>query len=227
LGKIPTRKQSGTTKPTPSRIVSADAANTTPVGQANRPHTWLERFAVIFSALAFIAVCYQGWVSRDTEKRQLRAYIVAPSGLNADKATYIRVDPPRPNEPINVWVDMVNEGQTPAFKLRQAIVVKIMQFPLPIGYTYPVDVAYDLGTVGVRDIVSGSKHAGNTVSEAEMLSLTRGASALYIYGFAIYNDIFGDQHTTNFCVYYRFPSPVSNYCDRHNDTDDAPDRNER
>src|ERR1700722_6962942 len=44
---------------------------------------WLDHAAVVIAGLAFFAACiaagfswYQGWVARDTEKRQLRAYLI-------------------------------------------------------------------------------------------------------------------------------------------------------
>lgn len=73
-------KRSNYQKP-PPHIPSISSQNPNPQPSeerhpaANRKHSWLERFAVSFAFLAFCAAAYQGYISRDSEHRQLRAYV--------------------------------------------------------------------------------------------------------------------------------------------------------
>ncbi|MBV8140244.1 MAG: hypothetical protein JO121_32090, partial [Deltaproteobacteria bacterium] len=75
-------------------------------GTQKRKHTWLEIFAVFFAALAFLAAGYQGWVIRDNEKRQLRAYMFI------DRVDFIIRAPQ-----IHAVIHLKNSGQTPAYDL--------------------------------------------------------------------------------------------------------------
>jgi hypothetical protein len=77
LPNEPDNNQDCAEQPTARRLVTTKNANPHSPEKAKpaekRKHSWLEKFAVFFAALAFMASSYQGWVARDTEKRQLRA----------------------------------------------------------------------------------------------------------------------------------------------------------
>jgi len=115
--------------PTPRPIGPAEDTNPKPPekkhGAHKRKHTWLEKFAVFFAGLAFIAAYWQGWVARDTEKRQLRAYIsVKEITLNCPLCLDKNWKPPEGPRLHNidttnaVVVTVKNSGITPAYNVR-------------------------------------------------------------------------------------------------------------
>lgn len=100
---VPTKDEGGGQHPAAQGVCRAEK-ETPPPGTHGRKHTWLEKFAVGFAALAFIASAWQGCVMRDQEKRQLRAYVMA------DRAS-LKVDA---SNNVNVIVEFRNSGLTPA-----------------------------------------------------------------------------------------------------------------
>src|SRR5208283_5251439 len=72
-------------------------------------HTWLEIAAVFIAVLAFLAAAWQGFISNDTERRQLRAYV------GVDQAGLMGLED---SGPIRVGFYFTNHGQTPASKFR-------------------------------------------------------------------------------------------------------------
>ncbi len=76
---------------------------------------------------------YQGWVARDTEKRQLRAYI--------------GVIPPVDNQVANAFIPPVkplirltprNFGLTPAYNATHKTGMSVELYPLPKAFDYPI-----------------------------------------------------------------------------------------
>jgi hypothetical protein len=220
----------------PDETIAGGMENVQPYTDKNREWSQYEKKHPLEYAIAIllaltmiatgVAACYtkkQWETAADAEKRTLRAYVIVPSGSDAKGNNTIRIENAQPGQPIIAWVTMQNQGQTPAYKLRQGIVVKVLPFPLPNGFSYPIDTMYNLSLIGIHDQVFGSKHVA-VFSEYEKLSLATQVSAIYIYGTINYVDIFGDTHFTNYCVFFKVASPVSNYYDHHNDADDAPEK---
>jgi hypothetical protein len=99
----------------------------------SKPENWVSLFTLLFvgiyTALTYCTLQYADdalKVSRDTERRQLRAYLyvdhgsLAPKGPSFDAGT-----------PIGATINLHSAGSTPAYKLRLAATVEIGEFPLP------------------------------------------------------------------------------------------------
>jgi hypothetical protein len=84
----------------------------------------LDTLAVIFAACAFAASAWQGWVARDVEKRQLRAYmIVDPIGPKNFVA----------NSAPSVGVRVTARGQTPAYNVSVVSSIAVLPYPASEG----------------------------------------------------------------------------------------------
>jgi hypothetical protein len=68
-----------------------------------KTHTWLEKSAAAIAVLAFLAAASQGWIARDSEKRQLRAYLLFESG-KVEKG--------------DLTIKIKNSGITPAYSVQ-------------------------------------------------------------------------------------------------------------
>ncbi len=147
---------------------------------------WLEYATAIFALIAAIGGIaaatfsgYQGWVARDTEKRQLRAYVVVnTAGAIITKELVLRVD-----------VEIKNSGQTPAYdgEARTRIV------PIQSGDPEP---PLAVENVQADTFIIGA--GGSVTAEPEMPITADVIPAyqkldriIYVVGKVTYSDIFG------------------------------------
>ena len=205
------KSNGGEAKDAPQTRVDPDErtvpkAQNLPLVTHNRKHSWLEKLAVAFAALAFTASAWQGWVARDTEKRQLHAYIL-PSESS------VVLSPPN-----NLKMHLVvkNFGSTPAYKLVGWNCIIVGRFKkdsignLGFETEFPVPPFDEKNaqqtTVGPQDtksVLSPSFCDGNVarvraITPEEFARIQNGNAAVYIYGEQHYLDAFGTAHFTNY-----------------------------
>lgn len=204
------------------------AANAAPISdgerrQAEKTKTnWTELFAFVAAiggVLAAIFSGYQGWVARDSEKRQLRAY-VSFSTTNPLKMS---------GSELTVIID--NFGQTPA---KNVHIWSSWQF-VPFGDDLPADFQFLVkspcgGTPPKQSMLPGpvtiypknpypafSFHCPFDLLDIQRAE--RNEANAFIYGFISYFDIFDEEHRTNFCYLWYPAIQKALLCNRHNETD--------
>jgi hypothetical protein len=152
--------------------------------------------AAVAAVCAAIFTGWQAWTAKDTENRQLRAYLFIDHGPLSEVA------PGKFKADLGIRA----AGVTPAYKLKLAATFEIGHYLLNEklsdrvgGNTQDFDYA----------VVYGDKA---TISQPismqfvpEAVKLLEGdAQRLYLHGNIRYSDIFGDEHQYDFC--FCFPS---------------------
>jgi hypothetical protein len=167
--------------------------------------------AVVAAACAAFFTGWQAWIARDTENRQLRAYLFIDHGPLSEVA------------PGKFRVDLAIRaaGVTPAYKLKFAPTFEIGPYLLNEtklseqvgGNTQTFDYA----------VVYGAKEINQPVSMQfvpEAVKLLEGdAQRLYLHGNIRYSDIFDAEHRYDFCFVFhpaRDPQGSERGCEKYN-----------
>lgn len=179
-------------------------------------------FAVFIAALALAASVYQGWVARDQEKRQLRAYVyVVPVVRDFQVA----------KQPV-IGVTIKNGGQTPAYDFSVALNGDILPYPQTgslrtEGYQPgAIQISHEVG-VGAFIYQSHeytlTAKGKNLPTRADYDEVMNGSKKrLYVWGRLLYLDAFWKHHFLDFCFTFNGDELASNsyyYCSDDNDTD--------
>jgi hypothetical protein len=135
-------------------------------------------------------------LSRDTAKRQLRAYVIV------DAESFDT----RPGKFISK-LKVINTGQTPAYEMKVLSKTDILPLPLPEGFDFSIE---DPGNPSVstlgrdRDVGHASELTTKDVARQRFDAALAddAAEVIYTFGTATYRDAFGDPQHTNFCVYF-------------------------
>lgn len=195
--------------PTVLDIRSAEAAEAAVV-QAERAADWA-MYAVILSGIALLALLitiYQGRsglkkaqnandLAKESAEKQLRAYVaVEPKGVVA----------PEEGE-LCFPLELTNRGQTPATNLEIAVDVVVYQGdarqfnPAEDGRITDdsLDTEVSLGP-GAHFYHHGT--VTDKFVEPHLDEIAEKRKALIHYGKLLYDDIFGERHTTNFAFYH-------------------------
>ena len=173
---------------------------------------WASLVAVVAAAFAAFFTGWQVWIARDTENRQLRAYLfvdhgplseVAPGKFKADLA--IRA-----------------AGVTPAYKLKLAATFEVAPYLLNEvklddqvgGNTQFVDYAVVYG------VDKEIKQPISKQFDPLAVKLLEGdAQRLYLHGSIRYSDIFSVEHRYDFCFVFhptRDPQGSERGCEKYN-----------
>jgi hypothetical protein len=194
-------------------------------GKKERKH-WIEYAALGFACLAALggafAAGFNGWqayIGKDTEKRELRAYVYAVPSVSGVVA----------NATPTVLVDLKNGGETPAYNPDFGMEWLIL--PYPQTNDMETDFA---GTHTVREFIyrdhelteSVPAGDGTPITQAQVDSLHNGSAALYVFGGVEYLDAFKTWHHTYFCFVMLPQNFGANdhsygYCDSKNGNNDA------
>lgn len=191
---------------------SSNPANPSRRGPARRPTwgglaTWLSPFiaglAVYFAYSQAEEIRNQTAVTRDTEHRQLRAYV----GLI-----------PLDGTPENIGRFAIkNYGSTPARNIQVFGDTRVLQGPLPEPKLLElVDGANSKSpfsqVVFPQDQVP---FEFGPDSKIETIKVQWGGNAtmgLYTFGKISYDDVFGKEHKTSFCIFYNHNQTRANRC---------------
>ncbi len=191
----------------------------------HRKHTWVEKFAVAFAALAFFASAWQGWVARDSEKRQLRAYVYAIPSVSNFAVGQSAI----------VQITLKNGGLTPAYNPSFAMGYEIApdsvaKLPADIGNELPIPTFTPDGTgqfIYQEHILEETLPSifGKPITQAQFNAVVVAkTSQIYIWGRVNYLDAFGHHWHTNYCfglsgTNVNISSPEYTYCPNNNDAD--------
>lgn len=184
-------------------------------------------YTLITLGIAIIALC-QLQTARDTEMRQLRAYV------GTGEISTIQ-------QPKGIALQIANHGQTPAVDVK--VFSNWTDFPadqgIPVGFRFPEenDCPKDVAQGGQGNGVAGSgvlfpNEPMNSVvqrplqcpSQAKrILDAIAAKRMIILYGHIEYRDVFDQPRVTTFCINW-VPDSSSTMCDRHNEIDPPKER---
>ena len=136
-------------------------------------------------------------ISRDTEKRQLRAY-VGPLMQSSEIK----------NSAVSATVSFENFGETPARNCSVTSHFDILPFPLPKGFIFkiPDRVPYQFKQTAMiypKASIPKAIEPTRTFTASELVEVTAPNTqrAVYFFGIFTYTDVFDAIHSTKFCYY--------------------------
>lgn len=119
--------------------------------------------------------------------------------------------------PLGLCLALINQGQTPAKNAWNVGTIKILPFPLPDDYDFPLPAPQMVQRASVMPREANSPKgwitSGDPFSQQELDEITTvGASRrAWAYGVLTYEDVFGKEHHTRYCwsldpasIIYRF-----------------------
>jgi hypothetical protein len=134
-------------------------------------------------------------LSKDANARMMRAYLNIGFGgvINQDKTT---------NYCFEVRMILQNNGNTPAYKVRNIARVSLLPVPLPSDFDFPLAPLSGGGSVGVLgphqnfilNPVADQIYSDEDVHDIQF----GGAKQLYVYGTVTYEDAYGVERHINF-----------------------------
>jgi hypothetical protein len=222
----------GSNQDKPKQVVNEAATTNTNIkptenkkNTSNDKNSWIERLGVAFIGLGFLATAaaaainaWQASVSRDTEERQLRAYVgVVPGAVENF------------GEPTKLVIRMSrkNYGATPAYEVGFSstnVIISPLNAVLPDVATPCVSPNYSgLVTMfpGTELPLTTNVVGADKISVNDINSVKIGAAALYFWGDVCYKDTFGKPHYTKYCWIYKGESMAAkdaDECLQHNDS---------
>ena len=173
---------------------------------------WVAAFALAISIIGTVLLLATLYVTRDQERRSLRAYVsFDPGALSNFSSTS--------NPIMNFTID--NDGETPAFALRIESSGGISN-PRPDGiYDRPeghvFQMTYENGVPPKRP--THSYVPWPQFNPADYDAVMQGREVLVYYGSMLFTDIFGCIHPVQFCFYYgqaAIGRGAGTFCTNHN-----------
>jgi hypothetical protein len=169
---------------------------------------WLDYFVAFFAFIASLGAIaaalvasYQGWVARDTEKRQLRAYVFLESVKTASIDDDAGADQ---NRGLSATIIFKNFGQTPAYNVRHSSSLKCADYP-PAATVFTRDREKHPITVdtlgpqgGAQNVIQSSEGSMSAIERKQLMKAQ--TKAIYVFGKIDYEDAFGVRR----CTSYRF-----------------------
>jgi hypothetical protein len=155
-------------------------------------------------------------LSQQTFKAQQRPYVwvktpTVTDGVTSGKTVYMNIE-------------FVNAGTTPALQVSDHVYVKFGEVK-----DSDFDAAKNLFKLPGSEkggIITQTSTLFATAVSVEKLSTSllkpipwNGSDPVYVYGRIEYHDVFGDDHSTEFCWHYLLPNQVFMTCPNHNDID--------
>jgi hypothetical protein len=174
---------------------------------------WNENESAIGAAGAFVAAIFTVtmWIStralvkgaEATARHQLRAYVLivgadvfcaAPDGSVMQPPGFIGV-----GSKAVAQVKLENTGQTPAYDLMIRADIRIVPWPIvPTSLPAAVHAGGTKESVGSGVPRSVWPHTEDPLTQNDIANFYNGATALVVYGWISYTDIFGERQSTDF-----------------------------
>jgi hypothetical protein len=185
------------------------------------PRHWIEYAAVAAASLAALAatvtvglVSWQAAISRDTERRQLRAYVgITPADVEASGDQY------------TFTIVRKNYGLTPAYNMLIVQFQDVIHIGAPVPMIVPSNLQQGItDTPTLFPSMEVPYHIrGNPLSKQQSDLVRDGKEyQLIYYGILWYDDAFGAKHYTRFCYLFKGASMASKdaeACLGHNNSD--------
>ncbi len=171
---------------------------------------------VFLTILIVRFMCVQNNISKDTARRQLRAYLIPnnPELTVSQESLFVHIKEGR----LPVSYIIRNNGQTPAYDVRDVINVKVLPRdcrPEAIADTvrnsyHPV---YGANTEHKRMVHSGKDSFVDAYffKKNDRVIFEAGVFNIYVWGRIEYTDIFQDCHWTEFCYEFVFDPLIKEF----------------
>jgi hypothetical protein len=149
----------------------------------------LQLFAFIWQAIV-LGMTIE--VSRDTARRQLRAYV---AGIPDFMFAFSDSSLPRTRFKLH------NSGTTPAHRLRHRTEIEILPNPVEAGMSLPAPSGNfsDPMVLFPNTNFTGNKTRAKVFDTGEISRIRNGTASIYVYGEIEYFDIFENRQTSSFC----------------------------
>jgi hypothetical protein len=173
---------------------------------------WFDYVAVASACSACVAalfLSYQGWVARDTAKRQLRAYVL----VSQSDATISA-----PNN-AQIRVQLKNFGLTPAYKLSGWSCMIVGRFSKDVVGNVGLETNFPVPPFNEKQaqntvlapqdseevflfphFCNGGLEEVRSITRDEISRIQNGTAAIYLYGEHHYFDAFGNRHFLKYRV---------------------------
>jgi hypothetical protein len=154
---------------------------------------WLVYVTFLLALFGF----WQVMVSRNTARRQLRAYVFVT------QAKFMKL--PGHSEFL-IFVQFTNTGQTPAYKLTILSDKKVAEYPLKTDLI-PREQPTIVGSLGAGQH-SRIGVSAPTLTEIERQEMSKGKLAVYVFGRIEYKDAFRRKRWTTYTFIGGGPAPI-------------------
>lgn len=185
----------------------------------------------LFTALAAIFTGLQLKDTKDTARRQLRAYVLAVPG------NVYHID--GGNAPVEAYVGIRNYGQTLALDVVRTVGIEIFGPEIPSKqweFWKPQAGTFVLGPGGENITIKKgprlNQERSKKIRTRYDLRTDKKDLRIYVIGKIVYKDIWNDTHNTKFCFMYYGDETIPNfepmaysgtlhgkYCDKYNSAD--------
>jgi hypothetical protein len=148
---------------------------------------WLVAVTLLLAFFGF----WQVIISRNTARRQLRAYLSMKPKLFGNFGTAI---------PVTIEFLTKNHGQTPAFNISQIFQIEVLPNPLPEGFRFPqptIIVSTNHTIFPADDAKTWFNHP-RPLTVAEVAAVSNNSHRIHVWGIAYYRDAFGRSQKTKF-----------------------------
>jgi hypothetical protein len=129
-------------------------------------------------------------------RRQMRAYLTVLYGavVPQDNETKWRTE---------VRLILVNTGHTPAHRVSYRAKTQVLPVPLPDDFDFPLPEGEPGSTsvIGPGQNIIMSSALDRLLTDAEIAGYTTGDKRVYMWGIAVFTDIFDVPQTVKFCQY--------------------------
>jgi hypothetical protein len=153
-------------------------------------------------------------LAAETSRSQLRAY-VSVLGISTQNAF---------EKNMASSLDYKNVGQTPALGLRimtDAVIISSSGSEVKPPRTYSTSFSGDdETTISLGGGIAASDPANRTFKEAELVEFRSGSKLYVVWGVIYYSDVFGKNHYTRFCRFFKNGGELSRWtlCQTGNDS---------
>jgi hypothetical protein len=150
--------------------------------------------AALGSAAAAAFNGYQGWISRDTEKREIRAYVYV-------KLNSITFTPTAGGfGEINYNISIANSGTTPAQNVSINYSARPFEYPLPdVMWSVPNFDLQNPVRMLFKDVTANVNGRYPALPNWQNLGQNNSPYRFYLFGMITYLDVFSESHYTRFC----------------------------
>lgn len=166
--------------------------------EAARDSVSIANSAVAEARRAADAATKQAAIAEDTEKRQLRAYVIFTNAV---------ADLPKENTIPTVHSVFDNIGQTPAYRASWTSGINVVPTGLNILQTADCRSVIDAADARLwyfgKQFFPFKERVGSPYTKEEMDVITNGIAQISFTGRLCYEDIFREVHHIDFCVSWR------------------------
>lgn len=153
----------------------------------------IDILALVIASIAAVSSAWQGFVARDTEEKQLRAYVSA-------RANHIYAFSDK--IPVEIKVALQNHGDTPANDIKVTANIAVLPFPIKEGFSFPTETntARSVSTLHPDQVIEARPNRVLTTEQIATVVANKDAR-VYVYGTVFYKTIFDSvsYKQTRFC----------------------------